>query len=104
MSWLFLFLAGLFEAGWLISIEKSDSFSKPQFVFVAVLSMAISLYLFALSLDNISVTVAYLVWLAVGALSILIIHHFFIGPPISTKQIFFMCLIFIGIIGIKFCN
>ncbi|GAB5379138.1 MAG: quaternary ammonium compound efflux SMR transporter SugE [Aliiglaciecola sp.] len=101
MSWFYLVLAGIFEAGWLISIVKSESFSKPQFIVIAVLSMALSLTLFSISLDEIPITVAYLVWLAVGAVSLVLIDVFVNGTPILIQQLFFISLIVIGIVGIK---
>ncbi|MCF6437606.1 SMR family transporter [Pseudoalteromonas sp. MMG022] len=101
MSWFYLVLAGLFEAGWLIFLEKSASFSKPPFVFLACGSMAISLYLFALSVKDIEVAIAYMVWLGVGVCSLIFFNHVFLGSTVSLMQGIFMLLLFIAIIGLK---
>ena len=67
MSWILLFIAGVLEAGWLVGIEKSASFSKIPYVIFAVACMTASLVLFGLSLKDIPAPTAYLVWLAIGA-------------------------------------
>ncbi|CAM4297126.1 DMT family transporter [Pseudoalteromonas byunsanensis] len=101
MSWFYLVLAGLFEALWLVFLEKSASFSNPRFVILACGSMAISLYLFAISIKGIAVAIAYMVWLGVGVFSLTVINHVFLGSTISLMQSAFMLMLFIAIIGLK---
>ena len=101
MSWFYLFVAGLFEAFWLISLNKSDSFSNKTYAFIAVASMAVSLYLFSLSTKQLPVSSAYLIWLSVGVFSVAIIEHFWIGKELTTNQIFFLLVILSGVFGLK---
>ena len=101
MSWLILIIAGCFEAGWLIGIEKSASFSKPVYVLLAAISMAVSLLLFTLSLKAIPIAMAYLVWLAVGVCAITAYNLFVLGMVLSSGQWFFLWLLVIGIVGLK---
>lgn len=101
MSWFILFIAGTLEAGWLVGIQKSESFTKIPYVIFAVFSMTLSLVLFSMSLKEIPISHAYLVWLAVGASTISIINHYFFEQPLSMQQIFCFCLIFVGIVGLK---
>tara|TARA_R110000744_G_scaffold25934_1_gene64013 strand:- start:2117 stop:2431 length:315 start_codon:yes stop_codon:yes gene_type:complete len=104
MSWLLLFLAGFLEAGWLVGIQKSESFTNIPYVIFAVFSMTLSLVLFAMALKDIPVSHAYLVWLAIGASSISIINHYFFEQPISIQQLFCFALIFIAVVGLKTSN
>ncbi|GHF96021.1 DMT family transporter [Thalassotalea marina] len=101
MSWVYLIIAGFFEAIWLVSLEKSESFSKLPFTLLAVLSMAISLFLFALSLAKIPLATAYLIWLSIGVSSVFLINFITEGSTISPMQLVFLSLIFIGILGLK---
>ena len=101
MSWLFLLLAGVLEAGWLVGIQKSDSFINFPYVILAIFSMTLSLVLFSIAIKEIPVNHAYLIWLAVGASSISIINHYFFDQPISMQQLLCFCLIFTGVIGLK---
>lgn len=101
MYWFILLVAGILEAGWLVGIQKSESFSNIPYVILAVISMALSLLLFSISLKEIPVSHAYLVWLAVGASSISVINHYFFEQPLSMQHILCFCLIFVGIMGLK---
>lgn len=101
MSWLLLIIAGMLEAGWLIGIEKSASFSKIPYVVFAVVCMTASLALFGLSLKDIPPSTAYLVWLAVGVLSITLINHYFFNQLITLKQLGCFALIIGGVAGLK---
>ena len=104
MYWFILFIAGTLEAGWLVGIQKSESFTNIPYVVFAVFSMALSLILFSISLKEIPISYAYLVWLAVGASSISIINHYFFDQRLSIQHIFCFGLIFVGIVGLKFSN
>lgn len=104
MYWFILFLAGILEAGWLVGIQKSESFTNIPYVMLAILSMSLSLLLFSIALKGIPVSHAYLIWLAIGASSISIINHYFFEQPLSIQQLLCFCLIFIGVAGLKISN
>ncbi|GHB69734.1 putative multidrug resistance protein [Psychrosphaera saromensis] len=101
MYWFILFIAGILEAGWLLGIQKSESFTNIPYVILAVFCMVLSLILFSIALKEIPINVAYLVWLAVGASSISIINHYFFNQFLSIQQILCLCLIFAGVVGLK---
>jgi hypothetical protein len=50
MSWFILFIAGTFEAGWLVGLQKSESFTKPYYIIFAIFSMILILVLFSIAL------------------------------------------------------
>jgi len=104
MSWFILFIAGILEAGWLVGIQKSESFTNIPYVILAIFSMLLSLVLFSIALKDIPISHAYLVWLAVGASSIAIINHYFFEQPLSIQQLLCFALIFIGVAGLKILN
>lgn len=87
MSWFFLFIAGILEVGWLVDIQKSESFTYIPYVIAAIVSMGLSLVLFSLALKDIPISHAYLVWLAVGSSAIAVINHFFFEQPLSIQQL-----------------
>ena len=101
MYWFILFLAGILEAGWLVGIQKSESFTNIPYVIFAVLSVTVSLILFSIALKEVPISHAYLVWLAIGTSSISIINHYFFEQPLSSQQLLCFCLIFAGVIGLK---
>ncbi|MDO6695211.1 SMR family transporter [Aliiglaciecola sp. 3_MG-2023] len=101
MSWFILIIAGFLEAGWLVGIQKSESFTHIPYVLLAVLSMALSLLLFSIAIKDIPISHAYLVWLAVGASSISVINHYFFAQSLSIKQLICLAIIALGVIGLK---
>jgi len=104
MSWLLLFIAGILEAGWLVGIQKSESFTKLPYVFIAVISMALSLLLFSIAIKTIPISHAYLVWIAAGVTSISVVNHYFFDQPLSLQQMLFFVLILVGVAGLKLSN
>jgi len=66
--------------------------------------MTLSLVLFSIAIKDIPISHAYLVWLAIGASSISIINHYFFEQPLSFQQLFYFCLIFAGVLGLKISN
>ena len=101
MAWFLLLLAGVFEAGWVISLQKSESFSRTIYVILASLSMIISLVLFSISLKHIAINHAYIVWLAFGASSLSIINTFYFAQPFTILHGLCLGLIILGVIGLK---
>ncbi len=101
MYWFLLLIAGLLEAGWVIGIQKSASFTKLPYVLLAIFSMALSLLLFAVAVKEIPISIAYLSWIAVGAAAIAVINHCFLGQSLNAQQLFFLCLIVVGVCGLK---
>jgi len=104
MPWLLLFWAGILEAGWLVAIYKSNGFTQFWYSLCAVASMALSLMLFAISIQKTPITQAYLVWLGIGAVSLSVINHYHFQQSLSMLQLACLCLIFIGVTGLKFTS
>ncbi len=101
MSWFLLTLAGVFEAGWLISLERSQSFSHGGYLALAVLSMGLSLVLFALAARSIPIPIAYMVWLAVGVGAVTAVRCLTEQQSITPIQVLCLLLITVGIAGLK---
>lgn len=101
MSWFLLTVAGIFEAGWLICLERSQSFSQFGYLVLAVLSMGFSLVLFALAARSIPIHIAYMVWLAVGVGAVTAVRCLTEQQSITPAQVLCLLLITIGIAGLK---
>lgn len=101
MSWFLLTLAGVFEAGWLVCLERSQSFFQLGYLVLAALSMGISLVLFALAARTIPIHLAYMVWLSVGVAAVTAVRVMADKQTISPIQIICLLMIIIGIAGLK---
>lgn len=96
-----LIVAGMLEAGWLVGIQKSQSFTYLPAVVLAIVAMILSLVLFSYATKTIPAGQAYLVWLAIGAVTITVINHYCFNQLITVKHLLCFALIFSGIIGLK---
>ena len=101
MALITLFIAGLFEVAWAISLNHSHGFTQfiPSVITLAL--MMVSFFLLAHSLKTLPVGTAYAVWTGIGIIGTTILGIVLFGEPASALRILFICLILVGIVGLK---
>lgn len=100
MSWLLLFIAGLFEAVWAIGLEYSDGFTKPLPTAITVVALAISMILLARAVRDLPIGTAYAVWTGIGATATAIYGLTVLDEPATPARLAFLGLIVVGIVGL----
>jgi len=101
MSWLILFIAGLFEVAWAIGLKYSEGFTKLWPSIFTIVSIIISMGLLAFSLKSLPVGTAYAVWTGIGAVGTAILGIILFGESKELIRIFFILLIVAGIVGLR---
>lgn len=103
MSWIYLFLAGLFEVGWPLGFKLSQAPGRSRLLWLAaaVVSMAISGALLWLAQRDIPIGAAYAVWTGIGAVGTLLVGVCFFGDSASAWRMASAALIVAGIVGLK---
>ncbi len=103
MSWLYLFIASIFEMGWPLGFKLSNEISNKKifWIIIAFSSMAISSFFLWLAQREIPISTAYIIWTGVGAVGTFIIGIIFFNDSASLIRLFFAFLIMVGIIGLK---
>ena len=101
MSWMVLFLAGLFEIGWAIGLKYTDGFSRPLPTLLTVLSMIVSLGLLGVALKTLPVGTAYAVWTGIGTVGTALLGIWLLGEPATAMRLACIALIVAGIVGLK---
>lgn len=101
MSWLILFVAGLFETAWAIGMKYSEGFTKFWPSVFTIVSILISMGLLAYSLKELPVGTAYAVWTGIGAVGTAILGIFLFGESKELARLFFIFLIIAGIAGLR---
>lgn len=101
MSWLILFIAGLFEVAWAIGLKYTEGFSKLIPSVFTILSMIISMGLLGYSLKSLPVGTAYAVWTGIGAVGTAVLGIILFGESKELMRIICILLIVTGIIGLK---
>ena len=101
MSWIILFLAGLFEVGWAIGLKYTEGFTRLWPSVGTVASMLISVGLLGLAMRDLPVGTAYAVWTGIGAVGTVILGIVLMGDPANAPRLVCVGLILAGIIGLK---
>ena len=103
MAWLYLTLAGQFEIGWPLGFKLAGISPRWHFLFLAVsvVSMGVSGWLLYLAQREIPMGTAYLVWTGIGGIGTVLIGILFFHDAVTFWRMFFLTLVFIGIVGLK---
>lgn len=101
MSWMILFLAGLFEVGWAIGLKYTVGFTRLWPSIGTLLAMAISLWLLGIAMKTLPLGTAYAVWVGVGAAGTVILGIVLLGEPANPARLISVGLIIAGIIGLR---
>ena len=101
MSWLYLFIAGLFEIGWAVGLKYTKGFTKLWPSVITIIGMVLSFYFLSNAVKSIPIGTAYAVWTGIGAVGTAILGIILFGESKEFIRVFFIFLIVIGIIGLK---
>jgi quaternary ammonium compound-resistance protein SugE len=104
MSWLYLFVAGLFEVAWAIGLKYTEGFSRLIPSLLTVGAMIVSLALLGLALKSLPVGTAYAVWTGIGAVGTAALGIYLFGEPATVARLACIGLIVAGIVGLKFAT
>lgn len=98
MSWLVLFLAGLFETVWAMALKESHGFSKLGPTTVFLVGLIISMVLLAWALRDLPLGTGYAVWTGTGAVGAAAAGMIFFGESTALGRIAPIGLIAVGIV------
>jgi quaternary ammonium compound-resistance protein SugE len=101
VSWLYLFLAGLFEVAWAIGLKYTEGFTRPLPTVFTIICILISLGLLGLALKSLPVGTAYAVWTGIGTVGTAILGIVLLGEAATVIRLACIGLILAGIIGLK---
>jgi quaternary ammonium compound-resistance protein SugE len=101
MSWLFLFVAGLFEIGWAIGLKYTEGFTRLVPSILTVTAMTLSILLLGLALRTLPVGTAYAVWTGIGAVGTAVLGIYLFGEPAGAARLASIGMIVAGIVGLK---
>lgn len=101
MTWLLLFIAGIFEVAWATTMKLSQGFSHLGFSIATVLGMILSFLFLELAIKHLPLSLAYPIWTGIGAVGSIIVGVVLFKDQLSLLTWFFVVLLVVGIIGIK---
>lgn len=102
LSWLYLFLAGLFEIGWPVGLKISQTAETRWLgIAVAIFFMTLSGILLWLAQRDIPIGTAYAIWTGIGAAGTFLVGVFFFGDAASLMRFLGIFLIVAGVAALK---
>ncbi|MFK4130968.1 quaternary ammonium compound efflux SMR transporter SugE [Pseudomonas luteola] len=101
MSWIILFLAGLFEIGWAIGLKYTEGFTRPLPTVLTAAAMLTSISLLGMAVKQLPLGTAYAIWTGIGAVGTVIAGIILFGESVSPTRLLSVLLILCGLIGLK---
>jgi quaternary ammonium compound-resistance protein SugE len=102
MSWIYLFIAGLFEIGWAVGLKYTEGFTRLWPSVITIATMILSFYFLSTAVKTIPIGTAYAIWTGIGAVGTAILGIILFGESKEFMRMFFILLIIVGIVGLKF--
>lgn len=101
INWLYLLVAGFLEIGWVISLKKTEGFTKIIPIIFYALFGFFAAYFFSNALKTIPMSIAYAIWMGIAVIGTTLAEYYIFNISFSSVKIFFILLILIGAIGLK---
>ncbi len=102
MAWLLLVIAGILEAAWAIGLKYTHGFTRPVPSVLTIAGIVASMYLLAVAARTLPIGTAYGVWVGIGTFGTVILGMVLLGEPATLLRIFFLALLLVAIVGLKF--
>ena len=104
MSWILLFVAGLFEIGWAIGLKYTHGFTRLWPSVGTALSMLVSVVLLGLAMRDLPVGTAYAVWTGIGAAGTFLVGVLVFADQLSLMRSLGVLLIISGVVTLKLAH
>ena len=84
MSWLYIFIASIFEICWAVGLKYSNGFTEFKAGLFTIITMILSYVFLALGVKNLPIGTAYAVWTGIGAVGTAIYGMMYFNEPQRT--------------------
>lgn len=101
MSWVYLFIAGLFEIGWAVGLKYTHGFTRLMPSLFTVGAMGISLFMLGIALRTLPLGTAYAIWTGIGTIGTAILGIVLFNEPAEVLRLVCIGMIAAGIVGLK---
>ena len=100
-DWVYLFLAIMSEVIATASLKSTEGFTKPIPSIIVLVGYCAAFYFLSLTLDTISIGVAYAIWSGVGVATITVVSYLLYDQKIDLAGILGIGLIISGVIVLR---
>lgn len=105
MSWLYLFVAALFEIGWPYGLKMASASNiKILWIIFAIVAMTLSGVFLYLAQREIPVGTAYAIWTGIGAVGTFFIGVLLFNDGLSLLRFLGVLFIILGVVLLKIAH
>ena len=101
MSWIFLFIAGIFEVVWASTMKLSQGFSILKYDILTIVGMLVSFGFLTLAMKKLPLGIAYPIWTGIGAVGAILVGALIFKDKVPSLTWVFVLMLVVGLIGIK---
>lgn len=85
-------------------LPRADGFTDPLWSVIVVAGYAVSIWLLAVVVKSMPVSIAYAVWAGVGTAIVALIGVLFLGESLGLLKTVSLALIIAGVVGLNFAG
>jgi quaternary ammonium compound-resistance protein SugE len=101
MTWVILFIAGLFEVAWAVGLKYTDGFTRLWPTVATAVALLASMSLLGIALRTLPLGTAYAVWTGIGSVGTAVLGILLFREPATAMRLACIALIVLGIVGLK---
>lgn len=101
MAWLSLFIAGLLEVVWVISLKYSYGFTRLTPSIITIITMACSFFLLAYAMKSLPMGLSYAFWTSIGIIGSTLVGFCIFNESVNMLKVVCLFMILMGVIGLK---
>jgi len=102
LAWIYLAAAIATEVVGTVFLRFTDGFSRPVPSLVVVVTYVLSIWLTALAVKGLEISIVYAVWAGVGTAAIAVIGMAALGESVNALKLASIALVITGVIGLNF--
>lgn len=101
LAWIYLAAAIASEIVGTVFLRFTDGFTRPALSTLVIATYAASLWLFALALRELEISLAYAVWAGVGTAAVAVIGMAALGESVNVLKVASIALVIGGVVGLN---
>jgi quaternary ammonium compound-resistance protein SugE len=101
MTWIVIFVAGLFEIGWAVGLKYTESFTRLWPTVATAAALVASMVLLGVAVRTLPLGTAYAVWTGIGTVGTAVLGIILFREPATAMRLLCIALILAGIVGLK---
>jgi small multidrug resistance pump len=101
IAWIYLAAAIASEVLGTFFLRFTEGFTRPALSTLVIAAYAASLWLFALALRELEISLAYAVWAGVGTAAVAVIGMAVLGESVNALKVASIALVIGGVVGLN---